>query len=129
MARNTVTDVDDLLLEGADDEALIERKLRELVAAGDVRAMRLLEERIQRKVNAEQVSGISLTIVPWETADSTLVQVMLEADDHSQGDVLRALQSRLERDNAPFDLQDKLDGFIRAWGPWAREAYYRAEVI
>ena len=89
---------------------------------GDVQAKKLWFERVEKDEDV-QTFNVSVKVTPKRVADPSLKAIASEADIPFVIDILKGLDDRLEMDEAPHELRDKLKEFAEGFDEWGAVAY------
>jgi hypothetical protein len=89
---------------------------------GDLRAAKEWLEYFEQQAPVEDFN-ISVTVVPYEIADTSLKRIVAQADTPHVLEIFEGLALRLEEGEAPHELRDLTRCLREQYKLWAEKAY------
>lgn len=100
------------------EEEMAEQALRRALEANDMQAVELVEKRkLQRE--SVQAFDVRVEVVPYRIADTSLEQIVLEADAPVVIRIIEAVLERSRADRCPEEVVGALRNAMWKWNEWA----------
>lgn len=100
-------------------DELAERALQHGLERADAQVMRIWEER-KARADAVQAFNVSVNVTPYTIADTSIAQIVMEADAPVVLDIWSAMIERSRSDGCNDVIVRRMEEVSEGWNAWAK---------